>query len=220
MDDLVQKAMEKWPNVPHCYGWLALDARGHWRMRDEHAQKHQLPGQRIHHPALIAFINRNYISDAEGRWYFQNGPQRVYVSLEATPFIARTDPQHEFVLHTGQPLPGVKLACLTDHGNLIFQYGEITAQVDDRDLGQCIANLRKAQDASWIEEQELLSWLERSEARMPLKYVHADREIVVQFIQHEELERIFRFQRIPAPRDSSVAFTNPLFAATPPAGAP
>ena len=28
MDDIVKQAMAKWPNVPHCYGWLALDARG------------------------------------------------------------------------------------------------------------------------------------------------------------------------------------------------
>jgi hypothetical protein len=31
--------------------------------------------------------------DAQGCWYFQNGPQRVYVELEATPFIWRVDEQ-------------------------------------------------------------------------------------------------------------------------------
>ena len=30
MDDIVKAALKKWPNVPHCYGWLALDARGDW----------------------------------------------------------------------------------------------------------------------------------------------------------------------------------------------
>ena len=30
MDDIVKQAMAKWPNVPHCYGWLGLDARGNW----------------------------------------------------------------------------------------------------------------------------------------------------------------------------------------------
>ena len=39
MDDIVKQAMAKWPNVPHCYGWLALDARGDWRMRDEAARR-------------------------------------------------------------------------------------------------------------------------------------------------------------------------------------
>ena len=32
MDDIVKQALAKWPNVPHCYGWLGLDARGNWYM--------------------------------------------------------------------------------------------------------------------------------------------------------------------------------------------
>ena len=28
VDEIVKAALKKWPNVPHCYGWLALDARG------------------------------------------------------------------------------------------------------------------------------------------------------------------------------------------------
>ena len=38
MDDIVKQAMLKWPNVPHCFGWLGLDARGNWYMRDDRAQ--------------------------------------------------------------------------------------------------------------------------------------------------------------------------------------
>ena len=38
MDDIVRQAMAKWPNVPHCYGWLGLDARGGWYMRDDRVQ--------------------------------------------------------------------------------------------------------------------------------------------------------------------------------------
>ena len=34
MDDIVRQAIAKWPNVPHCYGWLGLDARGQWYLRD------------------------------------------------------------------------------------------------------------------------------------------------------------------------------------------
>ena len=26
MDDIVKQALAKWPNVPDCYGWLALDS--------------------------------------------------------------------------------------------------------------------------------------------------------------------------------------------------
>ena len=38
MDDIVKQALAKWPNVPHCYGWLGLDARGNWYMRDDRTQ--------------------------------------------------------------------------------------------------------------------------------------------------------------------------------------
>ena len=38
MDDIVRAALKKWPNVPACHGWLALDARGDWYMRDERVQ--------------------------------------------------------------------------------------------------------------------------------------------------------------------------------------
>jgi hypothetical protein len=97
MDDIVRQAMAKWPNVPDCYGWLGLDARGNWWMRDDRAQAagafdSGLPGSRgsmLRHEKLIDFIQRNYERDARGAWFFQNGPQRVFVELEATPWIWR-----------------------------------------------------------------------------------------------------------------------------------
>lgn len=82
----------KWPNVPHCFGWLALDRRGQWRMRDEFAQANQLAGSVIQHRALNEFISRNYAYDSLGRYFFQNGPQRVFITLDATPWIARMIP--------------------------------------------------------------------------------------------------------------------------------
>ncbi|XOT98625.1 DUF2946 family protein, partial [Alcaligenes pakistanensis] len=33
------------------------------------------------------FFNRNYQADEKGRWFIQNGPQRVYVRLDAAPLI-------------------------------------------------------------------------------------------------------------------------------------
>jgi hypothetical protein len=89
MDDIVKQALAKWPNVPHCTGWLLLDRRGNWRMRDEAAQAAGALGEPIRHTALLGFINRNYEADELGQWFFQNGPQRVYVELVYTPFIVR-----------------------------------------------------------------------------------------------------------------------------------
>ena len=91
MDDIVKAALKKWPNVPHCYGWLALDARGDWYLRDEPTQAAgpfpHIKGSRIEHAKLKEFIHRNYDRDQRGDWFFQNGPQRVYVQLEAAPLI-------------------------------------------------------------------------------------------------------------------------------------
>lgn len=92
MDEQVLRSLIKWPNVPHCFGWLALDRRGQWRMRDEFAQTNQLTGSVIQHTALNEFISRNYACDSLGRYFFQNGPQRVFITLDATPWIARIFP--------------------------------------------------------------------------------------------------------------------------------
>lgn len=95
MDDQVLRSLMKWPNVPDCYGWLALDRRGQWRMRDEFTQQNKLPGHVIKHAALNEFIARNYACDELGRYFFQNGPQRVFITLDATPWIARIIPGTE-----------------------------------------------------------------------------------------------------------------------------
>ena len=36
-----------WPSGPSCHGWLALDARGAWRLR----------GEKISHAGLLAFLD-------------------------------------------------------------------------------------------------------------------------------------------------------------------
>ena len=96
MDDIVVAALKKWPRVPHCHGWLGLDARGDWYLRDDRVQAAgPFPlsrGSRLEHAGLRAFIERNYDHDAAGAWFFQNGPQRVYVELEAAPWVWRLQP--------------------------------------------------------------------------------------------------------------------------------
>ena len=108
MDEIVKAALRKWPNVPHCFGWLALDARGQWFMRDDRIQAAgpfpRVKGSRIDHDKLREFIHRNYAHDEAGAWFFQNGPQRVYVQLEAAPYVWRVDAAPGFAVqaHTGQ----------------------------------------------------------------------------------------------------------------------
>lgn len=197
MDEIVKQALIKWPNVPHCYGWLALDARGNWRMRNEQAQALNLPGDKIVHPALLGFINRNYMHDEQGRWYFQNGPQRVYVNLETTPYIARTDPQQGFMLHTGAAMPAIESIWFTANGGLILQGGATIAQIDDRDLAQCMSHLEI--DGKPVEDAQLLDWLADSAKKEELRWRHSDHiSSIGRIDKHATLESHFGFVGVPA----------------------
>ena len=195
MDEIVKQAMAKWPNVPHCYGWLALDARGGWRMRDERAQALQLPGDRITNAALLGFINRNYTHDEKGRWYFQNGPQRVYVNLDATPYIARTDPAHGFLLHTGDTFASPEAAWLTETGQLILEGAGKVAMLDDRDLAQVIPNLRIG--GLPLGDAQLLDWLSEEQNEKAMTLDHHGQSLPVRRISAKAIAEHFGFVRVP-----------------------
>jgi hypothetical protein len=152
MDELVKAALKKWPNVPHCHGWLALDARGEWYMRDDRTQAAgpfpQVKGSRILHDKLREFIHRNYGADEQGQWFFQNGPQRVYVELEAAPWIWRLEPSSDaaappqVLSHTGLATQ-VQQAVL-DEQDRLFLVGELgVGLVHSLDM-ECAANAIEA----------------------------------------------------------------------------
>ena len=139
MDDIVKQALAKWPNVPHCYGWLGLDARGNWYMRDDRTQAAgpfvSARGSLLRHDKLIDFIQRNYEHDEAGQWFFQNGPQRVYVELEAAPFVWRVaDGSFAVTAHTGESVEPT--ACLLDEtGKLYFEAPIGLGLVHTQDVG-------------------------------------------------------------------------------------
>lgn len=132
MDAIVEAALRKWPNVPACRGWLGLDARGHWYLRDERVQAAgpfpAARGSRIEHDKLRAFIGRNYAADGDGDWFFQNGPQRVYVELEASPWVLgvqRLDAgRFGLQTHTGLDF-GTPREVLLDEQGRLFLAGEL-----------------------------------------------------------------------------------------------
>jgi hypothetical protein len=195
MDEVVKQAVAKWPNVPHCYGWLALDARGGWRMRDETAQQAGLRGDRLTNATLVGFINRNYLCDERGCWYFQNGPQRVYVILETTPFVASTDPAAGFMLQTGQPLAAPERAYVTEVGEVILQAGDIVAQVDDRDVAQVLTAFES--DRRPLSDEMLMDWIERGNEQVELRV--GGRQVPVERISGDDVPGRFGFVRTPAP---------------------
>ena len=122
MDEIVARSLAKWPNVPAVYGWLELDRRGNWLIK----------GSRITNQALRDFIARNYESDAHGRWFFQNGPQRVYVKLAYTPLVVHYEGER-LVDHCGRPFAS-KNVFQDDEGSVLIEGDRGVALLDDRDL--------------------------------------------------------------------------------------
>ena len=124
MDEAVLRSMVKWPDVPDVYGWLSLDRRGNWLIR----------GERIANPGIRDFICRNYAPDARGCWYFQNGPQRVFVALAYTPLVVRYEGD-ALIDHCGRAFAPTQ-AMLDDEGSVLLAGEPGIALLDDRDLAR------------------------------------------------------------------------------------
>ncbi|MBM3384007.1 MAG: DUF2946 family protein [Betaproteobacteria bacterium] len=130
MDPAVLRALAKWPEAPDVYGWLALDRRGEWRIRSASATQ---AFERIGNRALREFICRNYAKDGRGRWYFQNGPQRVFVRLAYTPLVARLE-GGALQDHCGGAFGEPSAMWLDEEGSLLLLGVRGAALLDDRDL--------------------------------------------------------------------------------------
>ena len=130
MDQAVLRSLAKWPDVPAVYGWLALDRRGNWLLREDAAGRFG----RVGNAALRDFISRNYAADKRGCWYFQNGPQRVYVKLAYTPLVLHFDGDALF----DQCGRSVQAAAtyLDDEGSVLVLGQHAIGLLDDRDLAR------------------------------------------------------------------------------------
>ncbi len=165
MDDIVRQAIAKWPNVPHCFGWLGLDARGDWYLRDDGTQAAgpfaRAKGSVLRHDKLIEFIARNYEHDALGQWFFQNGPQRVYVELEATPWVWRVDnaPGYPVTSHTGRSAQ--VQSCVIDETGRVYLA---------TDIGFGLVHTLDMNAAADAIEQGLWTPVEQSAADLPARY--------------------------------------------------
>ena len=116
------RSMAKWPDVPDVYGWLSLDRRGNWLIKSE----------KVGNRALRDFISRNYEADARGRWYFQNGPQRVFVALAYTPLVLHFEGE-ALLDHCGRPFQPERVF-LDEEGSVLMSGKPGVGLLDDRDL--------------------------------------------------------------------------------------
>lgn len=145
--------MARWPDVPAVFGWMSLDRRGRWC----------LEGAPVTHRGAVAFMNRNYGCTEDGRWYFQNGPQRAYVDLDYTPWVFFLDGSRRLVDHVGDPVQTLHEAWLDEEGNLLLVGERGVGLVCDRDLASMSDDLRHG-DGEPCDETRLARLLDSSVA--------------------------------------------------------
>lgn len=193
MDEIVLRGMAKWPDVPSVFGWLSLDRRGNWFIK----------GERIAHPSVSAFIGRNYERDDEGRWFFQNGPQRVFVALDYTPFVYRIVSTDSVPLalecHTGKPVATIMAGWLDDGGALLLQTEHGIGLIHDRDLSRLFPHLIDVNGGPLSDSllAEILDRLQQQYAA-PLWLKFHDGPIRIEAIQSAAVPGHFGFTPHPA----------------------
>jgi hypothetical protein len=192
MDDIVARALQKWPNVPDVYGWLRLDRRGNWLVKARTAAADGTPVfERIGNAAVVEFIGRNYARDTRGRWYFQNGPQRVFVRPDYLPLVYRLD--DALVAHTGAHAGPPRAAWLDEAGALILETGLGAGLLNDRDLAAAADGFIDARGAPV--EDDPLALAARGELAVRL----AATTLAVGTMRAAEAPARFGFDPAPAP---------------------
>lgn len=192
MDEIVLRGMARWPDVPAVYGWLSLDRRGHWLLK----------GERIANPGVTAFIGRNYAHDEQGRWFFQNGPQRVFVALEYAPFVYRVvSPPGvplELEAHVGKPVTRVRGAWVDENGITLLETEHGVGTVHDGDLDRLIASFcdagRVALDDAALEAR--MEALQRGESA-PLWFCYRGATVRAAPVRSQAVPRRFGFMPRP-----------------------
>ena len=194
MDEIVLRGMAKWPDVPAVYGWLALDRRGNWLLK----------GERIANSGVIAFIGRNYGHDAQGRWFFQNGPQRVFVALEYAPMVYRVVVPDNAPLaletHTGKAVMDVRESWVDEGGSVLLNTEHGAGTIHDGDLDQLLSEFVDAGGNS-LDEDALEARLEQLErGHTPeLYFKHRGRVVKVEPMRSLDAPRRFGYQPRPDP---------------------
>lgn len=189
MDEVVKRAMQRWPNVPAVYGWLTLDRRGDWLIKTTEERF-----ERVTNPTMRAFFGRNYMGDEHGRWYVQNGPQRVFVALEYTPWVYGLGPSASSIATHTDILPAeLRRLFLDDFDHLLLETEHGIGVLSDRDLPNLLDRMVPA-DESHI-DTTLLAVAEGQDATVRL-FEHT---LPITLIHRADVPARFGFIARPAP---------------------
>lgn len=184
------RAMAKWPNVPDVFGWLSLDQRGNWRVR----------GETLSHRRAADFIGRNYAVDKHGRWFFQNGPQRVFVALDYTPWVLRVQAGDRLSTHTGVDAGPPTQAFVDEVGRLLLLTSGGPGLVDDRDLVELSDRFFHPSGLT-IAEEALDVALDGGGSADRIQLRLAGVNLPVQRVRSADVPRRFGFESEPGDRD-------------------
>ena len=203
MDDIVARATAKWPNVPAVYGWLALDRRGRWSIKSAvrgGSAAAAVEFEPATNPKLAEFIGRNYTHDEQGRWYFQNGPQRVYVTLAYTPLVYRIARVHplSFETHSCAPCADLRSVWMDEAGNLLLVTEHGPGLLLDRDLTRGLEALSYA-DGHALEEDQLVALIEEGGDAAGVYFNAGAASLPLTLIKSEAAPRRLGYVREPQP---------------------
>jgi hypothetical protein len=190
MDEWVQRALSRWPNVPALFGWLGLDRRGRWLIQ----------GESISHPRIIQTINRNYAADEQGRWYFQNGPQRGYIQLESTPLILHVaEDQAGLVTHTGLAVGRISDCYLDEQGALVLMTEHGAGEIAGADLAWALDRL--SCDTLAIDDDTLAVALQaQSGSDTGITFSIGENRVPIRRLDFAAMPAALGFDRTPSPR--------------------
>lgn len=195
MDEIVIRAIARWPNVPSVYGWLRLDRRGNWLVKSRAARDGQPLFERIANAGVVEFIGRNYERDAEGRFFFQNGPQRVFAALDYTPWVYRlNDAGAALAAHAGAAPRELRGAFLDEAGALLIETELGIGVLLDRDLQALLEQLTDARARAAQPIAEAIARGETTDCRL------FGRPLRVAPIRAADVAARFGFVPRPAPR--------------------
>ncbi len=191
-DNQVIRALEKWPNVPACYGWLRLNRRGRWLIQ----------GQPISHSGAIKFLARNYGCDQHGRWFVQNGPQRAYCDLDYTPWIYRLDGTDQLYTHTEKRALEMYSVVVDDVGDILIETEYGIGLLEDRDLARFMEIMGRQANGDIVDDDVATRLANlKAKSKDSTEILWYGKPIVVQAIKMADVPTAFGFVASPVHTD-------------------
>jgi hypothetical protein len=173
MDRHLQSALANWPKEPRAYDWLALDARGRWRLQ----------GEPVRHEGWNRLIGANYQSAECGCWYYLHGEQKIFVSLAYTPWVY-TFKGRIIYDQRGQEAFELKKVWLDENGVVVLETERGPGTLSDENLEYFIDHICDA-DGKRLSEEIIERQLQQAETFPAGK-------VIFHFLWHEQICKVHK----------------------------